>query len=367
MNLDGAENAKAEVFKRAFRYAEVATAATDGGGPIFAPAPDTAAHADIARARRAGEIDPKEKIAVGILRRDRGDDRGQGLKLGLFVQHKKLLHHPVVEAALRVAPTEAEVIVTGRIRSQGRRKVRTCRPLRMGESVGHHRITAGTIGCFGVDADGRVGLISNNHVLAMNNKARVGDIILQPGRADGGDARQAAHVVAKLGTYVPLDFDPTSFNLVDCAFAPLEDGHARPEPFLVGDGEIGSDGWSIGDIEDVLIDGDPVKKVGRTTRFSTGVVDAIAIDNVRVQMVSGAAPRFAIFNRQIAISGTEKTFSKGGDSGSLICTMDGRPIALLFAGTETGGRNDRGITFANPIRAVLDALAVDLYSPATGV
>jgi hypothetical protein len=35
-------------------------------------------------------------------------------------------------------------------------------------------------------------------------------------------------------------------------------------------------------------------------------------------------------------------------------------IALLFAGTDFGGANDRGLTYAAPLRAVLDALKVDL-------
>lgn len=365
MNLDGAENAKAEVFMSAFRYTEVPTASAEVGGPIFAPAPGSAAHAEITRARRGNTVDPKEKIAVGILQRSRGPDRSGALKLGLFIQHRKYRHHPVVEAALRIAPKEAEIIVTGRVRRQAGPKAKLCRPLRMGESVGHHRVTAGTIGCFGTDESGALGLISNNHVLARNNKGQVGDIILQPGRADGGRAKQAEHLVAKLRHYVPIDFDPAAFNFVDCAFALLAEGQ-RPEPFLMGDEDVAPNGWTIGEIEDLVIDRSPVKKVGRTTRFTEGIVEAVSVDNVRVQMVTGARPKFAIFNRQIAISGTQATFSKGGDSGSLICTKEGRPVALLFAGTETGGRNGRGITYANPIRTVLDALDIELYHPTAG-
>jgi hypothetical protein len=37
-------------------------------------------------------------------------------------------------------------------------------------------------------------------------------------------------------------------------------------------------------------------------------------------------------------------------------------VALLFAGTDFGGTNDQGLTYANPLRAVLDALKVDLVS-----
>ena len=366
MDLDGATNAKAEVFLRAFKYSEVLTAAMDiGNSPTFSPLPATAAHNDIVRARHDGTFDPKEKIAVGVLRRSGERDRTSNLKLGLFVQHKKLLHHPVVEAAQRIAKGEVKVIVTGRVRRQMAARAELCRPLLMGESVGHHRVTAGTIGCFGIDQQGDVGMVSNNHVLARTNRARLGDIIVQPGRLDHGDVGNAAHRIAKLRAFVPIDFAPSASNLVDCAFASLDDP-ANCETRMVGQTDIDPDRWNLGDIEDLILDQSPVKKVGRTTRYTEGLVEAIDVDNVRVQMISGPRPRYAVFNRQVAISGTTKPFSKGGDSGSLICTEEGRPVALLFAGTETGGRNGFGITYANPIRSVLEALDIELYTGAAG-
>ena len=47
-------------------------------------------------------------------------------------------------------------------------------------------------------------------------------------------------------------------------------------------------------------------------------------------------------------------FSDGGDSGSPIVGRDRRGVALLFAGSG------QGLTYANPLRAVLDALKADL-------
>ncbi len=85
--------------------------------------------------------------------------------------------------------------------------------------------------------------------------------------------------------------------------------------------------------------------VGRVT--ATGV-------NINVNMGGG---RVAQFVNQIAIQGIAGDFSRGGDSGSLIWTWDGRraPLGLLFAG---GG----ALTFANPIQSVLNALDVDLFT-----
>lgn len=39
---------------------------------------------------------------------------------------------------------------------------------------------------------------------------------------------------------------------------------------------------------------------------------------------------------------------------------DLQAIGLLFAGGDEGGSNGKGLTFANPIEAVVDALRVDL-------
>lgn len=366
MKIDGAENAKAEVFLKAFRYAEtIGAAAADANGPTFAPLPGTQAHDQIRRARREGTFDPKEKIAVGILRKESAREGASDLKVGLFLQHAKLRHHPVVEAAQRIARDEIEIIVTGRVRRQGSATPQPCRPLLIGESVGHVRVSAGTIGCFAVDPGGNVGILSNNHILAATNAGRIDDVILQPGRADGGRAHDTAHHVAKLKSFIPIDFDPVSFNLVDCAFAHLDPGRtceARRVGHTIPDGTP----WEIGEIEDLVIERMEVRKVGRTTRNREGVVEAIAVDNVRVQMVSGPRPRFAMFNKQIAISGMKGAFSKGGDSGALICTNEGRPIALLFAGTDTGGPRGGGITYGNPIRTVLDALDLEIYIPAAG-
>lgn len=366
MNFDGAENAKAEVFLKAFRYGRTVSAfAAAESGPIFAPLPGTEAHEQVRQARRERRFHPKEKIAVGILRYGPDHRDGSDLKLGLFIQHQKLRHHPVVEAARRITKGEAEIIVTGRTRRQGSATVTPCRPLLMGESVGHVRVTAGTIGCFGIDRNGSIGILSNNHVLAATNLGRTDDVILQPGRLDGGRSANPDHRVAKLKTFIPIDFDPAASNLVDCAFAALDTDRAC-DARQVGHTVPNARAWSLGDIEDLVIERMPVRKVGRTTRYTEGVVEAVEVDNVKVQMVTGPRPKFAMFNKQIAISGMKGAFSKGGDSGSLICTDDGRPIALLFAGTEVGGPNGGGITYGNPIRTVLDALELDIYSPSAG-
>ena len=55
-----------------------------------------------------------------------------------------------------------------------------------------------------------------------------------------------------------------------------------------------------------------------------------------------------------------RPFSAGGDSGSLIVGADRRAVALLFAGSDQGGANGQGLTYANPIYTVLDRLKIEL-------
>jgi hypothetical protein len=72
--------------------------------------------------------------------------------------------------------------------------------------------------------------------------------------------------------------------------------------------------------------------------------------------------RYLKFDNQVEIEGAGSgPFSQGGDSGSLIVDAGHRAVALLFAGGDQGGSNGQGLTYANPIRAVLDALKVDLF------
>ena len=67
------------------------------------------------------------------------------------------------------------------------------------------------------------------------------------------------------------------------------------------------------------------------------------------------------FDQQIEIEGEASLpFSRGGDSGSLIVDHEVRGIGLLFAAGDQGGPNGIGLTFANPLCAVLEALKVVL-------
>ncbi|MDR7039412.1 hypothetical protein J2X36_004188 [Methylobacterium sp. BE186] len=360
MNRDGAINAKAEIFRKAFDFREVASASLEeSDGPLFAAPRGTEIFDRILTARRRRSLDASEQIALGLLRRPRVQ---ADLKIGIFVQDERLRHSAIVEMALGiVGEREAEVIVTGPVRCQTPVNAGTCRPLRIGGSVGHAAVTAGTLGCFvRCRTSGDVGILSNNHVLAATNAGARGDVILQPGRADGGCGSLPTTHVAELRDFVPIDFAPDAANLVDCAFAPLTNGVGRTTDRVSDPLCLRAD-WSVATVDDLILAGAPVRKVGRTTGYTEGSVLAIGVDNVVVRM-PGRTRKIARFDQQFAIAGSAGAFSSGGDSGSLIFTQEGHPAALLFAGTESGGPQGGGITYANPIQTVLDLLNLDIYT-----
>ncbi|MFQ6040729.1 MAG: hypothetical protein ACE5PV_07725 [Candidatus Poribacteria bacterium] len=81
---------------------------------------------------------------------------------------------------------------------------------------------------------GRYFILSNNHVLANENRARIGDPVIQPGSLDGGTVEN--DVIGHLFDYVPLRFthlhDPNPpHNTVDAAVAEVKFGDFNREIF----------------------------------------------------------------------------------------------------------------------------------------
>ncbi len=74
-----------------------------------------------------------------------------------------------------------------------------------GVSIGHYKITAGTLGVLVTDiATGAKLILSNSHVIANSNDAQIGDPILQPGPTDGG--LNPNDLVARLERFVRLRY-----------------------------------------------------------------------------------------------------------------------------------------------------------------
>src|SRR5437764_10958903 len=228
------------------------------------------------------------------------------------------------------------------------------RPAPMGFSVGHPAITAGSIGARVVDGSGNVYALSNNHVLANSNDARIGDAALQPGPYEGGTP---ADQIGTLPAFNTIDFSGGA-NTIDAAIAlsgttnlenatPADDGYGVPNAAIFGD----ANGDGVFDDETSLL-GLNVQKYGRTTKLTHGQITGInGTVTVCYEVFFGFCIKSARFVDQLVIE--PGTFSDGGDSGSLIVTDDGNknPVALLFAGSSAQ-------TIANRIDLVLNRFAV---------
>lgn len=232
---------------------------------------------------------------------------------------------------------EVKIVTVGRIQFQNQPIRDRRRPASPGASIGHHAVTAGTLGCL-VHKGGQVYILSNNHVLANTNRAAIGDPILQPGPTDGGSIRNDA--IGHLSHFVPLDLNGA--NQLDAALA-LPDNAADVTKTIP----------LLGDITGITParTGMKVAKYGRTTGLTFGEIISRDTD-IRVDFTGGIIN----FENQLEIISQDGTFfSQPGDSGAIIVEVDTlRAVGLLFAGAQAGS------TFANPIANVLQAFDVDI-------
>lgn len=311
--------------------------------PMLAAAPRALGLAYAATALTATR-QTQRLLALGVAPAGAGQ-----FKLAVRLQRHSLGVGAELDRLKQMARGELEVRFIGRVQKRTSPWYqRRNRPLRIGGSVAHYAVTAGSVGGF-VRPRGKteVHILSNNHVLANENRARRGDTILQPGSYDGGTRTHDR--VAELSRFIRLRTGHP--NLVDCATARLVPGIKHEAAALTGLGTLN------GVLAIAIDEGTRVAKLGRTTGVTRGRVTAFEIDDLVVAYDIGNVS----FDNQIEIEGVgSRPFSDGGDSGSLIVDRDGYAVAQLFAGSDTGGRNNRGLTYATPIRTVLDHLKVDL-------
>ena len=215
------------------------------------------------------------------------------------------------------------------------------RPALPGSSIGFRiagdqYVMAGTFGAL-VRTSSQVYILSNNHVMADENRLPLGSAIFQPGLLDRG--RVESDKIAELTRFVKLQAN--RFNKIDAAIArPLNRNLVAREVL-----HIGAPNGTAAAAIDMM-----VHKFGRTTSYTVGRVVSVNTD-VTVEYETG---NFT-FENQIIIQGANRQmFSDQGDSGSLILQRGtNRAIGLLFAGGPDH-------TIANHIGDVLRSLRVQL-------
>jgi hypothetical protein len=294
-------------------------------------------------ARRMEGIKFPRSIALGI--RAVGGD----FQIAVRLQHAPNSMDELLKEVTAMAGAETDIRYIGKVSKRQIPQQGRVRPLKIGYSIGQFQITAGTLGCFvkSRNGSGEPLILSNNHVLADENRAKIGDPIVQPGTFDGG--KVPADVVGSLVNFEPLN--PSRSNLVDCAVADITAGVGIVSNTIDGIGPL------RGVASAAVQPGDTVLKTGRTTGTTMAKVSAVELDNIVIDYDIGSLS----FDGQIEVDAVDATgFSQGGDSGSLVVNANGEAIGLLFAGSETGGSNGLGLTYLNPIGPVLNALNCDL-------
>jgi hypothetical protein len=201
-------------------------------------------------------------------------------------------------------------------------------------------VFVGTLGAIVKDNDTNDPmLLSNFHVMCVDNGWSVGDDMTQPSRVDGGNC--PANVVGELQR-------ASLGGQVDCAVASHT---ARGYSCSIVD-----IGWVAGKATASV--GMAVRKRGRTTGLTYGTVDTV---NLTVSINYGDGLGTVTLTNQIGIDvdpAKSAQFGDHGDSGSVVVDDNRRVVGLYFAGDSTGSYG-----VANPIQAVLDALNVRICVP----
>lgn len=238
-------------------------------------------------------------------------------KVLVFVERKEplsALHtNDVVDRDIEGVRTD--VIEVGKLKAM----------LAPGASIGLPNGGTGTLGGLVEDEMGNLYALTNNHVAAASNLARVLTPIHSPGPADGLGAQ-----IGELDRFQPIYFDRV--NLIDAALVRLRE---PVEPFAEPETITGRVGWWV-------------QKTGRTSGHTWGTVLA---RNATVDIDFGSQG-VARFSGQII---TEPMLEPG-DSGSVILSRSGYPIALGFAGSSA-------VSIHNPINLVLRTLGVRFAHP----
>lgn len=229
------------------------------------------------------------------------------------------------------------------------------RPAMPGCGLGHTEIEVGTFGCLvkkrpdpeidpeaDEERDESLYVLSNSHVLANHGVCRVGDLVLQGGRYDGG--REPDDVLCELAEWVPFEFTDSGFpNLVDAAIARV----LNPDEVSSAVRMIGVPPGYTKHVQRDM----EVHKCGRTSDLTYGRVRDI---DYRLQMSykkpGGGTGRVGLSDQVLCTR-----YTAPGDSGSAVFSSGGFVVGLHFAGSSS-------TSVFNRIGHVLDALGVELVT-----
>jgi hypothetical protein len=242
------------------------------------------------------------------------------------------------------------------------------RPIDIGYSVGHLNGGPGTLGLL-ADSDKGIVALSNNHVIALANRAERNDQIYQCGIPDGPPDDDK--VIGRLGSYrklrsvgsnyfdaayCVLDSDlETNKNLIDPNFKARDAGERLTDCFSLDELIKAVNG--VPDGEEIS-----VAKLGRTTGYTSApyINVSIAVNDLIVDIPGLGNCRF---DNVVEVEWVSKDvpFTDGGDSGSALYLERLRnPFGLMFAsGLVERGRKKIPASFACLLSPIFDAYKLD--------
>lgn len=218
-------------------------------------------------------------------------------------------------------------------------------------------IGAGTLGLLARDKEGLLYGVSNNHVSGACNHAQPGLPILAPGAVDVSADNCAPFTIGRHVRLLPInDGIPEnvdiSVNWDACCFA------------LTDDDRVSSMQGNAYDTPEEVADPVPgmiVEKIGRTTGHTHGVIVAQSASPIPVSynVREYGIQKVVFFEEVFIVQSHPHPFSKPGDSGSLVVSLDRhgvrRSVGLVFAGDP-----EKGLSFILPLRPILDKLELDI-------
>ncbi|MGN6749224.1 MAG: hypothetical protein ACTHJS_11590 [Xanthobacteraceae bacterium] len=240
-----------------------------------------------------------------------------------------------------------DVIETGRFVVLKPHRQKRMRPVRPGCSIGCQpkdgHLMAATFGAI-VAKKGKHYVLSNNHVLANENRLPLGSPIFQPGLRDKNAPGKDR--IAKLSHYIRLKVHGS--NQVDCAIALLAKKTRWNAAVLPRVNKLKS-GIPIPAAAKMA-----VEKTGRDTGYTTGKIEDVSM-TIKVDGYPSGTLKF--IDQILIRADGKKPFCAGGDSGSLVVDRKSkRPVGLLFGGAA--GR----FAVANHVSDVLQHLGVTVVA-----
>jgi len=195
---------------------------------------------------------------------------------------------------------------------------------------------AGTLGALvSREGDESLFMLSCNHVLAACNQISLGMPILAPAPHDARPDSVLPVSIARLHEAVALQTG--SLGIVAACEEDVALGRILDKDRVSSWQGDPNEGY---DTPTEIVDPKPglrVKKFGRTTGLTRGIVDSLVADPYPIHCQAKEFKGVVWFQNVAYVDGGDEPFAHPGDSGSLVVTDDGKgAVGLLFSSNGSG-------------------------------